>query len=74
MIKKGDLKYVWNLTDIDELYDLSVDPKELTNRICDESYAEQIAELRKMLLSELDRCEDPILRWNRKQLSEGRIH
>jgi len=74
MIKKGDLKYVWNLTDIDELYDLSVDPKELTNRIYDESYAEQIAELRKMLLSELDRCEDPILRWNRKQLSEGRIH
>jgi len=74
MIKKGDLKYVWNLTDIDELYDLSVDPKELTNRIYDESYAPQIAELRKLLLAELERCGDPIVNWNRKQLSEGRIH
>ncbi len=72
MITDGKLKYVWNLTDIDELYDLELDPGELVNRINDDSYAERVKELRLMLYEELRRCGDPIIGWTAHQLTEGK--
>jgi Arylsulfatase A and related enzymes len=72
MITDGSLKYVWNLTDVDELYDLEADPGELTNLINDDSYADKVAELRQKLYSELKRCSDGIIGWTGRQLTEGR--
>ncbi|MBE5816552.1 MAG: sulfatase [Clostridiales bacterium] len=72
MIKQGNIKYVWNLTDTDELYDLEKDPYELCNRIHDSEYANILPKLRKMLLAELVRCKDPICSWAGRQLETGR--
>ena len=72
MICGGGYKYVWNLTDTDELYDLVTDPNELLNIIYDESKKETLADLRKKLYDELKKCEDPILRWNGNQLLKNR--
>ena len=71
-IKSGDYKYVWNLSDIDEFYDLSVDPYELDNLIYDKSRAALIADLRVKLYNELEKCGDPMIRWTKGQLLEGR--
>jgi len=35
MLRTEGWKYVWNTTDVDELYDLNADPDELVNRIYD---------------------------------------
>ncbi|MDD6800818.1 MAG: sulfatase-like hydrolase/transferase [Firmicutes bacterium] len=73
MIIKDGLKYVWNATDTDELYNLETDPNELDNIIADNSYSEKVTELRLLLHKELSRCGDPILYWCDKQLKSGRI-
>lgn len=72
MIVTENYKYVWNLTDIDELYDLKNDPNELKNLICEETLEETLAGLRAKLYDELKHCEDPIIRWNSGQLLRGR--
>ncbi len=72
MLKCGNLKYIWNLTDIDELYDFSSDPGELTNLIYEPSYAEDISLLRKMLLNELQKASDPTInQWTILQLKDN---
>lgn len=45
-------KYVWNQDDMDEFYDLKLDPYELENRIEDE-----------ILMAELERLQDRLERW-----------
>ncbi len=66
-------KYVWNLTDTDELYDLQADPGELHNRIADPALADTLADLRRDLRAELIRQEDPFARsgWLDGQLLRG---
>lgn len=73
MIKQGNLKYIWNLVDTDELYDLEKDPGELVNRITDPKYGESLAIMRKKLYAELKRMKDPVLRgeWLAPQLLKG---
>jgi arylsulfatase A-like enzyme len=71
-IKSGDYKYVWNLSDIDEFYDLSADPYELNNLIYEQSEADIIAALRVKLYDELEKCGDPMIRWTGDQLLKGR--
>ena len=71
-IKTDGYKYVWNLSDIDEFYDLNADPYELSNLIYDKSKSELIAELRIKLYSELERCHDPMIGWTKDQLLKGR--
>ncbi|MFO7955669.1 MAG: sulfatase-like hydrolase/transferase [Candidatus Brocadiia bacterium] len=44
--RRGDLKYGWNCSNLDELYDLSHDPYETTNLVDDPGYAEALRELR----------------------------
>ena len=71
-IKTGDYKYVWNLSDTDEFYDLSLDPYELQNLIRDAAHSETISRLRKKLYNELAKCGDPMLSWTKDQLLKGR--
>ncbi|MFS0726660.1 sulfatase-like hydrolase/transferase [Paenibacillus sp. 1P07SE] len=73
MLRTREWKYVWNLTDIDELYDLRNDPEELRNRIADPACEAVVADLRQRLEAELTRCGDAIInRWTRAQLLEQR--
>lgn len=51
-------KYVWNLSDTDELYDLKEDPHELCNRISDTSLTPERTRLRAALLEEVTRNGD----------------
>lgn len=74
MLRDRRFKYVWNPTDVDELYDLESDPAELHNRIADPAYANALRELRHRLLARLTAQGDPIVRseWVKRQLAEGR--
>ncbi|GAA3402100.1 sulfatase-like hydrolase/transferase [Paenibacillus hodogayensis] len=74
MIRNRSWKYVWNMTDIDELYDLREDPDELRNVIGDERHGPVLAELRGKLYKELKGHQDPFLKfdWMKRQLTEGR--
>lgn len=70
MILSGQWKYIWNPTDIDELYNLEEDPGELCNLIADESNLFIVAELRKRLYDVLLRDGDKLVMspWMRNQL------
>ena len=73
MLRKGEIKYTWNLTDTDELYDLASDPFELHNLIADPAYAGILQEMRHRLLAELQKENDCMLNsWTEQQLRFGR--
>ncbi|MDD9268854.1 sulfatase-like hydrolase/transferase [Paenibacillus sp. GCM10023248] len=74
MIRTREWKYVWNCTDVDELYDLRSDPHELHNVIGHPGSRRITAELRKRLYHILLADGDGIVRneWMRGQLLEGR--
>lgn len=73
MIRTKDWKYVWNLTDVDELYEMRHDPAELHNVIAQPEHQERIAELRVRLYEHLRHDEDPVIanEWTRRQLLSG---
>ena len=73
-IRTVDWKYVWNTSDVDELYDIQNDPHELTNRIHDPSAAEIVAELRIRLYHRLHEFGDRLVanEWMKQSLVEGR--
>jgi arylsulfatase A-like enzyme len=48
-IRHADLKYGWNCTNQDELYDLANDPYETTNLIADPAYANAASEMRQRI-------------------------
>lgn len=59
-IRTPNYKYVFNPADSrDELYDLKADPFEMTNLIGEEKVASIRVELRKRLLTKLERVQDP---------------
>ena len=72
-IRTDKYKYIWNLTDIDEFYNLQTDPYELENLIYDSSYTDIISDLRKLLKKELARCFDPFVKsgWLNRTLEEN---
>ncbi|MFH1086828.1 MAG: sulfatase, partial [Chloroflexota bacterium] len=74
MLRDRRYKYVWNPTDVDELYDLERDPWELTNLVDAVPYAETLREMRARLLARLQAQGDPLVAnaWMRGQLAEGR--
>ena len=76
MIRSDRFKYIWNLTDIDEFYDLDADPGEKVNLICEPTHAETIAEMRRALYEQLKEYSDPFATrdWVVAQLLEGRKH
>ncbi len=72
MIRTYRWKYVWNPTDVDELYDLEQDPHELRNAVGKEQHAETIKQLRYRLYVELEKTDDPIIvgnGWMQAQLT-----
>jgi len=70
MVRNERWKYVWNATEIDELYDLANDPGELRNRIASTGLSDIKAQLRSELINWLERTGDPILNpWTRAQLA-----
>lgn len=74
MIRTRTWKYVWNPTDVDELYGLDDDPEELENRIGDQSCARVLGDLRQRLYDQLLREGDSIVAndWMARQLQTGR--
>ncbi len=61
MVTDGALKYIFNPTDRDELYDLRADPWELVNRIDDPAYAVELATMRARLGDHLARAGDDLV-------------
>lgn len=62
MLRNQKWKFVWNLTDTDELYDMEKDPNELTNLAHDPSCAEIIRQFRLEMIRELDQVDDCLIR------------
>lgn len=73
MLRTRRWKYIYNSTDVDELYDLQRDPYELTNRATDPTCTDVLADLRHRLVDELTAWGDPLMgpTWLRRQLQEG---
>ena len=74
MLRTRAWKYVWNPTDVDELYDLVRDPEELHNAVSDPAAAEVLHELRTRLYAHLRADGDSIVGndWMARQLTTGR--
>jgi arylsulfatase A-like enzyme len=53
--RHGDLKYGWNVSNTDELYDLAVDPHEMHNCIADPAYSERLQAMRERLFAFMER-------------------
>jgi len=60
MVTDNRLKYTWNRTAEDELYDLSADPYEMANRIDDADLADQRRRLRAALDTWMRDTDDPL--------------
>jgi uncharacterized sulfatase len=59
LVTDDGYKFVVNLLDSDELYDLNEDPGEVENRIHDDAYADRRSALHDRLLDVLNATEDP---------------
>lgn len=74
MLRTKDWKYIWNPTDVDELYDLQKDPEELHNVIDNVNLTTMVSEFRarlyQLLLNDEDRTVNNM--WVRNQLIKGR--
>jgi len=70
MIRDKKWKYIWNTTDVDELYDMEQDKGELNNLIHDPQYKELIHSMRKRLYEVLRREGDTLIvsNWLQQQL------
>lgn len=76
MIRTAEWKYIWNTTDIDELYDMQNDPGELNNLIRNKELLPVVTELRKKLYDYLKTMNDPLVNneWMQNQLlNNGKI-
>ena len=76
MISDGRFKYIWNMTDMDEFYDLNIDPGEKENLIDSPVHCDRISAMRKSLHAELIAHEDPFIGkgWLDRQLLDDRQH
>jgi arylsulfatase A-like enzyme len=73
VIRNDEFKYVFNVTDTDELYDLKNDPYEMKNLIRDPQYAPVIQKLRNRLLQYMEQTQDSLL-WNTKTIFQTETH
>ena len=74
MLRDRRFKYVWNPTDVDELYDLEADPWELCNIVAQPDSQVTLSAMRTRLLNLLTEQGDEIVAkpWLRNQLASGR--
>ncbi len=69
MLRERRWKYVWNPLHRDELYDLDVDPGELTNLIDDKRFADELARLRRRLVEWMEEVGDRLCNvWTKVEL------
>lgn len=61
MVRTADYKYTWNLTDVDELYDMKQDPYELCNQVHNPDYKDILKEMRLLLYQELQNCDERLI-------------
>jgi arylsulfatase A-like enzyme len=61
MVRDRKYKYIWNATDIDELYDLQEDPWELVNRVDDTRLEKIQKQLRRKLFTQFTASGDRIV-------------
>lgn len=61
MVRFKQYKYIFNACDIDELYDLERDPRELDNQIDDPALSGVVEEMRQRLIQEMKRTKDGML-------------
>ncbi|MDO8684086.1 MAG: sulfatase-like hydrolase/transferase [Armatimonadota bacterium] len=61
MIRTRTAKYIFNVPDVDELYDLQNDPYELNNVVGAPAYVALLAEMRQILRRLLVETHDPLL-------------
>ncbi|WP_052737918.1 sulfatase-like hydrolase/transferase [Bacillus sp. SA1-12] len=74
MIRNHDWKYIWNTTDVDELYFLKEDPYELVNQIYESAFSNIVSDLREKLYLRLHSEGDGLVEneWMKTQLLQGR--
>ncbi|MFW5744978.1 MAG: sulfatase-like hydrolase/transferase [Spirochaetota bacterium] len=60
MLRHANWKYVFNPTDLDELYDLDADPNELTNLAARSEHAATLERLQRLLMTHLVEEDDPL--------------
>ncbi len=63
MVRDGTWKYIWNRTEKDELYDLEVDPDEMTNLAVDGDQPQRVQELRRQIREMLQRTGPGPYEW-----------
>lgn len=72
MLRDRQFKYVYNPVAIDELYDLAVDPGELTNLINEAGHADRLAAMRQRMAQWMveigDPLSTPLFDWGRSRL------
>ncbi len=61
MLRDRRWKYVWNPTDVDELYDLESDPQELHNQAREPGCSGELTRLRGRLIAWMESINDPLL-------------
>lgn len=74
MLRTNEWKYIWNGTDVDELYDMKEDPAELVNLSGDVRYRSVLGELRSRLYFAMKSSGDSLFLnpWLESQLLENR--
>jgi choline-sulfatase len=63
LLRNRTSKYIFNVSQEDEFYDLSSDPGELINRVGDPDYALLLTSMRAEMLLKLEEMGDPLLRF-----------
>ena len=63
MVRDGRWKYLWNRTDIDELYDLESDPDEMANLAGDSDQQHRVLELLRQIREMLQRTGPGPYEW-----------
>ncbi len=58
-VRRGNLKYGWNCSNMDEFYDLETDPHEMNNLIKDPKYTGKIKELREVMADWMEETRYP---------------
>ena len=70
-VRHGALKYGWNCSNEDDLYNLEADPYEMSNLIADPGHAGTVAEMRQMLAQWMEETQFPGLgTYRRSRLGE----
>ncbi len=57
--RHGDIKYGWNIGNLDEMYDLAADPHETDNIIDDPAHAATVREMRERIYAFMERTGHP---------------